>query len=235
MLILFLFCAFCRNRPHPLRKDTSISETESQRKESERGMEKMSPSEIHAPSVLIVSGSEKGIEYFEELAGPSFSQVVHAQSAAEAAELVTHTPFDVVIVNAPLADELGDGFAVRCTENSYAGVLLLIKAELWDTAAAAAENVGVLVLAKPAGKGAIQSAVKLACAVGRRLFKAQSKADTLKSKMDELKTVNRAKWLLIGKLGMNEADAHRYIEKLAMDTRQTRREIAESVIKTYEN
>ena len=176
-------------------------------------MEKISPSETHAPSVLIVSGSEKSIEYFEELAGPSFSQIVHAQSAAQAAELVMHTPFDVVIVNAPLADELGDGFAVR----------------------AAAENAGVLVLTKPAGKGAIQSAVKLACAVGRRLFKAQSKADTLKSKMDELKTVNRAKWLLIGKLGMNEADAHRYIEKLAMDTRQTRREIAESVIKTYEN
>ena len=197
-------------------------------------MEKISPSETHAPSVLIVSGSEKGIEYFEELAGPSFSQIVHAQSAAQAAELVMHTPFDVVIVNAPLADELGDGFAVRCTENSYAGVLLLIKAELADTAASA-ENAGVLVLTKPAGKGAIQSAVKLACAVGRRLFKAQSKADTLKSKMDELKTVNRAKWLLIGKLGMNEADAHRYIEKLAMDTRQTRREIAESVIKTYEN
>ena len=197
-------------------------------------MEKISPSETHAPSVLIVSGSEKGIEYFEELAGPSFSQIVHAQSAAQAAELVMHTPFDVVIVNAPLADELGDGFAVRCTENSYAGVLLLIKAELADTAAAA-ENAGVLVLTKPAGKGAIQSAVKLACAVGRRLFKAQSKADTLKSKMDELKTVNRAKWLLIGKLGMNEADAHRYIEKLAMDTRQTRREIAESVIKTYAN
>lgn len=197
-------------------------------------MEKISPLETHAPSVLIVSGSEKGIEYFEELAGPSFSQIVHAQSAAQAAELVMHTPFDVIIVNAPLADELGDGFAVRCTENSYAGVLLLIKAELADTAAAA-ENAGVLVLTKPAGKGAIQSAVKLACAVGRRLFKAQSKADTLKSKMDELKTVNRAKWLLIGKLGMNEADAHRYIEKLAMDTRQTRREIAESVIKTYEN
>lgn len=194
----------------------------------------MSPSEIHSQSVLIVSGSEKGIEYFEELAGPSFSQIVHAQSAAEAADLVTHTPFDVVIVNAPLADELGDGFAVRCTENSYAGVLLLIKAELADTAAVA-ENAGVLVLTKPAGKSAIQSAVKLACAVGRRLFKAQSKADTLKSKMDELKTVNRAKWLLIGKLGMNEADAHRYIEKLAMDTRQTRREIAESIIKTYEN
>lgn len=102
-----------------------------------------------------------------------------------------HTPFDVVIVNAPLADELGDSFAIRCTENSYAGVLLLIKAELWDTAAAAAENAGVLVLTKPAGKSAIQSAVRLACAVGRRLFKAQSKADTLKSKMDELKTVNR--------------------------------------------
>ena len=53
--------------------------------------------------------------------------------------------------------------------------------------------------------------------------------------MDEWKIVNRAKWLLIGKLGMSEADAHRYIEKLAMDTRQTRREIADGIIKTYEN
>lgn len=195
----------------------------------------MIPSEIHSQSCLIVSGSEKGIAYFKELTEGHFARTVHAKSAAEAIELVSHMPFDVVIVNAPLADEEGCDFAVRCTENSYAGVLLLIKAELAEAIGAAAENAGVMVLEKPAGKGVILNAVKLACAVGRRLFKAQSKADTLESKMDELKTVNRAKWLLIGKLGMNEADAHRYIEKLSMDTRQTRREIAESIIKTYEN
>ena len=189
----------------------------------------------HAQSILIASGSEKGLEYFKELAEGRFAHVVYAQSAAEAAGHVARMPFDVIIVNAPLSDELGDRFAVRCTENSYAGVLLFIRAEQMDKISSAVEETGVLVLTKPCGKTAILSAVRLACSVGRRLFAAQSTADTLKSKMDEMKTVNRAKWLLIGKLGMSEADAHRYIEKLAMDTRQTRREIADGIIKTYEN
>lgn len=189
----------------------------------------------HAQSILIASGSEKGLEYFKELAEGRFAHVVYAQSAAEAAGHVARMPFDVIIINAPLSDELGDRFAVRCTENSYAGVLLFIRAEQMDKISSAVEETGVLVLTKPCGKTAILSAVRLACSVGRRLFAAQSTADTLKSKMDEMKTVNRAKWLLIGKLGMSEADAHRYIEKLAMDTRQTRREIADGIIKTYEN
>lgn len=189
----------------------------------------------HDRCMLVVSGSEKGIEYFEELAKDLPLSVVHARSAAEAAGLVARMPFDVIIVNAPLADERGDAFAVRCTENSYAGVLLLIRSESIEALSSQAEEAGVLILTKPAGKAAILAAVKLACAVSRRLFAARSTADSLKSKMDEWKIVNRAKWLLIGKLGMSEADAHRYIEKLAMDTRQTRREIADGIIKTYEN
>ena len=190
---------------------------------------------VHGRCMLVVSGSEKGIEYFEELAGSCSLSVIRARSAAEASGLVAKMPFDVIIVNAPLADERGDAFAVRCTENSYAGVLLLIRSEFMGALSPRAEEAGVLILTKPAGKAAILSAVKLACAVGRRLFAARSTVDSLKSKMDEWKIVNRAKWLLIGKLGMSEADAHRYIEKLAMDTRQTRREIADGIIKTYEN
>ena len=190
---------------------------------------------VHGRCMLVVSGSEKGIEYFEELAGSCSLSVIRARSAAEASGLVAKMPFDVIIVNAPLADERGDAFAVRCTENSYAGVLLLIRSEFMGALSPRAEEAGVLILTKPAGKAAILSAVKLACAVGRRLFAARSTADSLKSKMDEWKIVNRAKWLLIGKLGMSEADAHRYIENLAMDTRQTRREIADGIIKTYEN
>ena len=32
---------------------------------------------------------------------------------------------------------------------------------------------------------------------------------------------------------MTEADAHRYIEKQAMDRRLSRRQVAENIIKTY--
>ena len=51
--------------------------------------------------------------------------------------------------------------------------------------------------------------------------------------MDEIKTVNRAKWLLISELKLSEPDAHRYIEKQAMDRCVPKRQIAEEIIKTY--
>ena len=54
-------------------------------------------------------------------------------------------------------------------------------------------------------------------------------------KIDEIRLVNRAKWLLIECLSMTEADAHRYIEKQAMDLRLSKREVAENIIKTYKS
>lgn len=51
--------------------------------------------------------------------------------------------------------------------------------------------------------------------------------------MQEIRLGNRAKWVLIEELKMTEPDAHKYIEKQAMDRCVSRREIAEDIIKTY--
>lgn len=51
----------------------------------------------------------------------------------------------------------------------------------------------------------------------------------------EARLIERAKEVLMEYLKMTEAQAHRYIEKQAMDMRITRREVAESILKTYEN
>ena len=51
--------------------------------------------------------------------------------------------------------------------------------------------------------------------------------------MDEIHLVNRAKWILISELKMTEPDAHRYIEKQAMDRCVSKKTIAEDIIKTY--
>ena len=55
----------------------------------------------------------------------------------------------------------------------------------------------------------------------------------MEEKLLELRTVNRAKWLLINELKMTEADAHRYIEKQAMDSCVSKKTIAETIIRTY--
>ncbi len=52
--------------------------------------------------------------------------------------------------------------------------------------------------------------------------------------MHEIRIMNRAKWMLIGKLNMTEEDAHHYIKKHAMDQGMTRRKVAEGIIKSYQ-
>ena len=45
----------------------------------------------------------------------------------------------------------------------------------------------------------------------------RKESETLKSKLREMKTLSKAKSLLISEKGMTEEQAHRYIEKSAMD------------------
>ncbi len=49
--------------------------------------------------------------------------------------------------------------------------------------------------------------------------------------MAEIRLINRAKWVLIEKQGMSEQDAHRYIEKQAMDRCVSKRIIAEEILR----
>ena len=48
--------------------------------------------------------------------------------------------------------------------------------------------------------------------------------------LEETKLVGRAKIILMEKMRITEPEAHRYIEKEAMDSRRTRKEVAESII-----
>ncbi len=51
--------------------------------------------------------------------------------------------------------------------------------------------------------------------------------------MEEIRLVNRAKWLLISELKMSEPDAHHYITHQAMDRCCSKRAVAEEIIRLY--
>ena len=57
----------------------------------------------------------------------------------------------------------------------------------------------------------------------------------LLDKIAQLRLVDRAKCYLIEKKGYTETDAHRLIEKRAMDTRRSRVEIAQEILDSYED
>lgn len=75
--------------------------------------------------------------------------------------------------------------------------------------------------------------IRLLCGTRERLRRMEKKTASVEEKIEEIRLVNRAKWILIDELKMTETDAHRYIEKQAMDRCVTRRKIAEGIIQTY--
>ena len=108
-----------------------------------------------------------------------------------------------------------------------------MKSELFEQVVYAAEPYGILTASKPIPRQALYRIVKLSAATRRRLQRLERRNESLKEKMNEIRIVNRAKWILIRERGMDEEEAHRYIEKTAMDTRSARKEIAEEIIRTY--
>ena len=111
--------------------------------------------------------------------------------------------------------------------------LLLAKSDVYDEMEAKLTCQGVFTLAKPTSALLLNQSLKWLVSARERLRRMEEKATSVEEKMEEIRLVNRAKWLLIEQLKMTEAEAHRHIEKQAMDRCTTRREIALGIIKTY--
>lgn len=188
-------------------------------------------------SVLLVSSSDKVTEYMTQQLSVSnqFAPIDTTRTCGDARRLLLEASYDIVIVNTPAMDEFGTNLALDIVQDSMSAVILLVKNELYEEISYKVEGCGVFTVSKPTSQTIMNNAIKLAAATRSRLKKAESKNEKLAAKVDEIRIVNRAKWILIKHLNMSEENAHRYIEKQAMDMRMTKREIAENIIKTYES
>ncbi len=186
-------------------------------------------------SVLLVSGPGLSVDRVAQILGPSQYTPVHlCLSATEARRLLlTWTP-DLLLINAPLPDENGIQLAQDLAQRYPCGILLLVKAGVYEQASYCVEDSGVLTLPKPVSRQALYQAVKLLSATRWKLKALENQAATLQSKMEEIQVINRAKFLLVERQNMTESEAHRYLEKKAMDTCQKRRVVAQAVIAAYE-
>ena len=142
---------------------------------------------------------------------------------------------DIVIISPPVQGGSAVQLACEITKLGYAGVLLLVRNEQYEELSRRLERDGVMLLQKPLSRSLFLQALRLLAAMRERMRGVEDRARILETRMTELKLVERAKWVLVEYLKMSEAEAHRYIEKQAMDRRTTRGEIAEGILKTYEN
>ncbi len=185
--------------------------------------------------LLLVSGTKKSTETLVQLLESAVPFHIRCVASAAAARLaLCETEYSVVVINAPLGDEFGGDLAMECLDHNC-GVVLLVREENADALFQTLGESGVSVVPKPLNKTVFFQALKLSLSVHSRIGKLQKQNQFLENQLDEMRLVDRAKFALIQYVKMTEPQAHRYIEKHAMDMCSTKREVALNILKTYEN
>lgn len=185
-------------------------------------------------SVLVISAKENFNASLQSLLPESkYAPVQMVSSVSLAKRVLLERSFDFVFINTPLPDDFGTRFAIEISGNKGTVILLLVRNEVYEEVCDKVTEYGILTLPKPASKQMVAHTLNFMAGIRERLRKLEKKSLSMEEKMKEIRLVNRAKWVLIDELKMSEADAHRYIEKQAMDHCVSRREIAEEIISTY--
>lgn len=185
-------------------------------------------------SILIVSATDSFTSAFADLLPEArYSPVDTVTSVSVAKRVLAEKTFDFVIINAPLPDDAGIRFAIDTCTTKQSAVLLLVKNDIHAGINDRVAEYGVFTLPKPISKVTMTHALNWLESARERLRQFEKKSISIEDKMAEIRLVNKAKWLLISELHMSEPDAHRYVEKQAMDRCVSRRCIAEEIIKTY--
>ena len=120
------------------------------------------------------------------------------------------------------------------TADYGAACLLIVKKEDYKESVADVEPYGTACISKPMSREAISQASRILIAMKSIIDNSGKKTETLKTEVAELKIVDRAKFLLMEKLGLSEEEAHKHLEKQAMDLCIRKSDAAKRVIMTYE-
>ena len=184
--------------------------------------------------VLVAGANDKTFALLQTLRpGSSYDLPLRAGSAGEAKRMALDYAVDIAILNAPMRDEFGTQLALNLARDNV-GVLLLVPGESFDGVRDQVEDEGVMALAKPLTRQTLEMGLHMITALRGKLLQMDRRNRALQEKMTDIRTINRAKWLLIEQLRMTESEAHYYIERQAMDTRLSRREVAENIIRSYD-
>jgi two-component system, response regulator PdtaR len=185
--------------------------------------------------VLIVDDHAPSRAALAETVALEGGQVVGNGSRVEdALHLVERYRPDVAI----LAVGLSDGDGVEAARQVMLGCpcpLVLVTSRTEAHVVSRAIDAGVLgFLAKPLRPQELAPALDLAVSRFRDLEAVRKENEALKRKLESRRLVDRAKALLIQRLGLTEPEAHRRLQKTAMDTRRPMVDVAQAVLLSQE-
>ncbi len=148
---------------------------------------------------------------------------------------VSSRPVDVAVVGYSLSDMSGLEFAGDLIEKCDCSVLLLTPPEQMAYVKEQSGGMDIVTLQRPATAQSLLSALELIEHYRSRLRKVSDEAQKLKIDLERRALAEKAKVLLMHRLAMTEAEAWRYLQKRAMDSGRTLKDIASQVLELYKS
>jgi response regulator NasT len=185
--------------------------------------------------VLIVDDHAPSRAAVAEAVRAQGGQVVGNGSRAEdVLRLVDKHRPDVLVLAVGLPD--GDGVqAAREVMTVSPCPVVLVTSHTHGPVVSRAVDAGVLgFLAKPVRGEELGPALEVAVHRFRELEAVRKENEVLKRKLESRKLVERAKGILMTRLGLSEPEAFRRIQKTAMDTRRPMADVAQALLLTEE-
>ena len=187
--------------------------------------------------ILLAAGSEKSIDALSAMINSLADVEIVSSSYADKVKLMLEDApdIDLVVINTPLLGSQGLELAAYAAQELVYPVLVLTGEETIKRVGSRLAEKGIVTVSRPIDRKAFAAALTQLLTVSSLIKAIRKKNLDLEEKIEETKLVNRAKALLIKHLKMTEDQAHRYIEKQAMDLRAEKRAVARNIIKTYYN
>lgn len=191
---------------------------------------------MYVKKAIVVSKYSNNAEALKSLLNKEgFGDVLMLEDSAVAKEMVVADEYDLIVINVPLEKETGLELAAFCGENTTSSIMVIVQENKSIEVAQMMTSKGIMVISKPINKHLFHHYLMFSECFKKRMYRVVKENTKLKSQVETMKLVNRAKMLLMQNLRMTESQAHHYLEKQAMDLRKSKYDIALRILNTYEN
>lgn len=183
--------------------------------------------------IIIFSEQGETLDNITLAAGEFGFDSVSVSETADAAALSPEKDFDMVFINAPLCGVYGLDIAAAACKNGF-GVILAAPSKYCGEIAKKLGCANAFILPRPINKALLLQAFRYVMLTARNEAELSDEKTRLEQKLKDVKLIDRAKCVLVEVLKMSESDAHRHIQKQAMDRHVPQVVIAQDILKTYE-
>ena len=170
------------------------------------------------------------MDVVETLRDAGFDVVGEAGDGETAVRMALELRPDVVVMDVKMPVMDGISAAEKIAKEHAAAVVLLTAFSQTELVERARDAGAMAYVVKPFTPADLLPAVEIAISRFQQISALESEVADLAERFETRKRVDRAKGLLMTKMGLTEPESFRWIQKTSMDRRLTMREVADAVI-----